>query len=451
MRCPFLLCALTATLLAVTPVRARACPGDCDGSGAVTINELVALVDLGLSGLAPDACLAGDVDGDGQITIDELIAAVSSALLGCRSMPSATPTDAATPTATPTGSLAATSTATISATPVPDDTATATGTAASPSATASVNASRTATPSVNPTQTATRTATPSATSAATGTATRSLTATNTPTPSRTSAPSFTATATASPTPGLGTRRFSLDPQTSRLELLPDLGTFGGFGGFLDLAAGPPDPVTGLARVDVVGASEFLSVQVEDLRVCIKPIVPVIGAGVLACNGGHDLGVSSSQDHNIGVVGVDGFTAQECADAGGAVEAPSDPHPGVCNGPVDILPSPEADSGIGALLIAPDARFETEGLPAEVTIATGECDTHGPGDPTLFGFVSGVSRATIADANNVGDAIFQHDEDGENFSCAQWMQENGPGRLVLSVPAVHGSDFGDLITVFVLDD
>jgi hypothetical protein len=273
----------------------------------------------------------------------------------------------------------------------------------------------------------------------------------TSTPTRTATPSASATPTLSPTPGLGTRRFSLDPQTSRLELLPDLGTFGGFGGFLDLAAGPPDPVTGLARVDVVGASEFLTVQVGLLRVCIKPIVPVVGAGVLACNGGYDLGVSSAQDHNVGVVGADGFTAQDCADAGGVVEAASDPHPGVCNGPVDILPSPEQDSGSGALLIAPDARFATEGLPAEVTIDTGPCDTHGAGDPTLFGFVSGVSRATIADADNAADAILQHDEDGESFSCAQWMQENGPGRLVLSVPAVHGADSGDIVTVFVLDD
>ena len=439
-------------LLAVRPVPAgAACPGDCDGSGSVTINELVTLVDLGLNGTAPDTCVAGDVTGDGQITINELIAAVSSALLGCPSTPSATPTDAATSTATPTGPRAASSTATISATPVPDNTATATGTAASPTVTPSVNASSTATPSVSPTQTATRTATLSATSAATGTATRSLTATNTPTPSRTSPPSSTATSTASPTPGLGTRRFSLDPQTSQLKLLPGLGTFQGFTGFLDLAAGPPDPVTGLARVDVVSASEFLSVQVGNQLVCIKPIVPVIRAGVLACSGGHDLGVTSAQDHNIGVVGVGGFTAQECTDAGGGVEAPADPHPGVCNGPVDILPSPEADSGIGALLIAPDARFETEGLPAEVTIDTGPCDTHGVGDPTLFGFVSGVSRASIADANNVSGAAFQHDEDGENFSCAQWMQENGPGRLVLSVPAVHGSTSGDLITVFILDD
>jgi len=247
------------------------------------------------------------------------------------------------------------------------------------------------------------------------------------------------------------RHFSLDPTTSHVQLLPDLGTFSGFTGYLDLAAGVPDPVSGLAQVDITGASEFLSVPVGAVTLCIKPLVPVSNAGVLACNGGVDLGVSSSQDHNIGVVGVNGFTADACTAAGGTVESPTDPHPGVCNGPVEIGPSPEADSGVGALLIAPDGRFGTQGLPAEVTVDVGPCDTHGPGEPTLFGFVSGVSRATIFDANNVSGVTFQHDEKGENFSCPQWMQENGPGRLVLSVPAVHGSTSGDLITVFVLDD
>jgi hypothetical protein len=250
---------------------------------------------------------------------------------------------------------------------------------------------------------------------------------------------------------LGTRRFSLNPQTSEVKLLPDVGTATGFSGYLDLAAGVPDPATGIAQVDIVGASEFLSVAVGNVNLCIKPIVPVVRAGVLSCAGGIDLGVSSSQDHNIGTVGVGGFTAQNCTAAGGSVEAPSDPHPGVCNGPVDVGASPEADSGIGALLIAPDDRFNTEGLPAEVTIAAGACDTHGAGEPTLFGFVSGVSRAEIFDANNVSGALLQHDEDGENFSCQAWTQENGPGRIVLSVPAVHGSNTGDLITVFVLDD
>lgn len=247
------------------------------------------------------------------------------------------------------------------------------------------------------------------------------------------------------------RRFSLDPQTSALQLLPDVGTFPGFTGSLDLAAGVPDPLTGLTVVDVVGASDFLSVQVGPYTLCIKPIVPVVNAGVLACSGGVDLGVSSIQDHNIGTVGMNGFSAGDCAAAGGTVEAPTDPHPGVCNGPVDITASPESDSGVGALLIAPDARFGTQGLPAEVTIDFGPCSEHGAGEPAVFGFVSGISRADILDANNVPGALFRHDEHGENFSCPLWMQENGPGRLVLSVPAVHGSTAGDLITVFVLDD
>ena len=67
------------------------------------------------------------------------------------------------------------------------------------------------------------------------------------------------------------------------------------------------------------------------------------------------------------------------------------------------------------------------------------------------FVSGQSGAAILDAGNVEGEVFSHDDDGQNFSCAQWMQENGPGRLVLSVPAVHGAGPDDLITVFVLDD
>jgi hypothetical protein len=262
---------------------------------------------------------------------------------------------------------------------------------------------------------------------------------------------ITTAPTATKTPGLGIRHFSLAPASSLLKLLPDGGTFSGFSGSLDLAAHAPDPVTGLALIDVVGGSEFLSVQIDSLTLCIKPIVPVSAAGVVACSGGVDFGVISSQDHNIGTVGVNGFTAADCSAAGGTVEGPADPHPGVCNGPVELVSSNEPDSGIGAVLIAPDDRFATQGLPAEVTIAPGPCDTHGVGDPTLFGFVSALSRAVIHNANNVPGAELAHDERGENFSCAAWTQQNGPGRLVLSVPTVHGFGATDLITVFVLDD
>ena len=239
--------------------------------------------------------------------------------------------------------------------------------------------------------------------------------------------------------------------------MPGGTVFPGFQGFLDLTVGVPDPTTGIAVIDVTGSSTYLSLPLSlpfggMLTLCIKPIVPVLAAGVVACNGGFDLGIVSAQDHDIGVVGVNGFTEQSCQAAGGTVEAPTAPHPGVCNGPVVINLSGEPDAGTGAVLLAPDARFGTQGLPAEVSIVSGTCDRQPPGDLTTFGFVSALSRAQIFDSNDEPGNTFSHDERGENFSCQAWTQEDGPGRLVLSVPAVHGAANGDdLITVFSLDD
>ncbi|MGH7786860.1 MAG: hypothetical protein ACRERC_08335 [Candidatus Binatia bacterium] len=291
--------------------------------------------------------------------------------------------------------------------------------------------------------------TPSATATFTRTASQTVTATRSLTPTRTATATASATPSATATPGLGVRRFSLDPTTSTFALLPVVPAATGFSGYLDLAAGVPDPATGLAVVAITGASEFLSIPVGDLTLCIRPLLPVERAGVLACSGGVDLGVSSSQDHNVGVVGVDGFTADECAAQGGLVEVT--PHPGVCNGPVGLLASPEPDSGVGALLLAPDPRFDAHGLPAEISFAAGPCSAHGPGAPTAFGFVSGAARAEIANANNEPGELLTHQAEGENFSCAAWMTEDGPGRLVLAVPAVHGAGAFDAITVIVLDD
>src|SRR5205085_5722678 len=135
-------------------------------------------------------------------------------------------------------------------------------------------------------------------------------------------------------------------------------------------------------VDVAGASEFLSVDVGGgFTFCIHPLLPAFNAGVLSCNGGFDLGVTTTVDHDIGVVGVDGFTAGDCVAAGGSVEGAADPHPGVCNGATDVGPSPENDSGVGALLIADDARFGTHGLPVEISFEAGACSTDQHRTPT----------------------------------------------------------------------
>lgn len=59
------------------------CPGDCDGSGAVEIAELLSVVNGALDNAPVSSCVASDLDGDGQVSIEELIRAVNSALHGC--------------------------------------------------------------------------------------------------------------------------------------------------------------------------------------------------------------------------------------------------------------------------------------------------------------------------------------------------------------------------------
>ena len=86
-RCPLLptpTATFTATPLpSVTATPGLGCAGDCNGDGAVTINELVTAVGLALDDRPPTGCPAIDVGGDGHVTIDELVRAVTNALGGC--------------------------------------------------------------------------------------------------------------------------------------------------------------------------------------------------------------------------------------------------------------------------------------------------------------------------------------------------------------------------------
>ena len=59
------------------------CPGDCDGNGVVSIDELIRGVDVALGRVPPDECTAADEDGDGTVAIDELVRAVNAAMSRC--------------------------------------------------------------------------------------------------------------------------------------------------------------------------------------------------------------------------------------------------------------------------------------------------------------------------------------------------------------------------------
>ncbi|HVM95437.1 MAG TPA: hypothetical protein VMT89_03560, partial [Candidatus Acidoferrales bacterium] len=127
---------------------------------------------------------------------------------------------------------------------------------------------------------------------------------------------------------LGTRHFVLNQQHSQFIAVLSPGfalPLGSFKGqtngvvepaFLDLKAGEPNS-SGLANIDVTASSEYLFIDARPtapLVLCIKPIVPAVGAGVVECNGGLDFSIQLSVDHNIGQIGMDGFTAPQCLGA-----------------------------------------------------------------------------------------------------------------------------------------
>lgn len=60
-----------------------ACPGDCNGDGQVTIEEIIVGVSIALESDFINRCPSLDHDGDQLVTIEELIRAVNAALLGC--------------------------------------------------------------------------------------------------------------------------------------------------------------------------------------------------------------------------------------------------------------------------------------------------------------------------------------------------------------------------------
>ncbi len=80
-----LVVALTVGVGNITSPRAAAatCVGDCNGSGDVTVNEIILMVNIALGAAPLSACAAGDIDASGAITINEIITAVNHALGSC--------------------------------------------------------------------------------------------------------------------------------------------------------------------------------------------------------------------------------------------------------------------------------------------------------------------------------------------------------------------------------
>jgi hypothetical protein len=96
---------LASAALVATPASAG-CAGDCDNDGTVTVDELIAAVNIALDQSTTAACSNADISANGSVTIDELLIAVGNALHGCPFVDTKTPTPTWTstpePSATPT-------------------------------------------------------------------------------------------------------------------------------------------------------------------------------------------------------------------------------------------------------------------------------------------------------------------------------------------------------------
>jgi len=73
----------TATATALpTPTPQPPCVGDCDGGDAVTVNEIITLVNIALGNTEPSACPHG-IPGGAEVNVALIIQAVNHALNGC--------------------------------------------------------------------------------------------------------------------------------------------------------------------------------------------------------------------------------------------------------------------------------------------------------------------------------------------------------------------------------
>jgi hypothetical protein len=59
------------------------CPGDCDGRGEVSVDELLRGVNIALGKMPLSECRAMDRGADGSVGVDDLVEAVGTSIRGC--------------------------------------------------------------------------------------------------------------------------------------------------------------------------------------------------------------------------------------------------------------------------------------------------------------------------------------------------------------------------------
>jgi YVTN family beta-propeller protein len=66
-----------------TPMPGLLCAGDCNGDGRVSVDEVLAMMEIAFGNALLESCPAGDANEDGVITVDEILTAVRHVMEGC--------------------------------------------------------------------------------------------------------------------------------------------------------------------------------------------------------------------------------------------------------------------------------------------------------------------------------------------------------------------------------
>jgi hypothetical protein len=413
------LSAATLTVALATPATAQAgtppCVGDCDGSGEVTVDEIITMVNIALGEEDLNACDAGDGNGDGEITVDEILQATTHALQGCGPADLGVRRFLLSPEESPFDAVVA-----------PDMHLTLglfRGQSDGQVEDAFIDLE-----AGEPDED--------------GIAVINVTE---------ASDYFFAQST-------------LASLTICAKLLvPAIGA-----GFVDCDGGSDVSIGTVVnhRLGQIGVDGFTVQDCEQMGGTVESANQICAAGLTGDLCVTDEECETAAGAGDGTCGLQESTCTEGA-VGAVCRADADcdsapttpdgicgtvgPHPAVCNGPVHFEPV-GGDSGPGAVNIGPSEMSAVEGLPVELTLETAPpCGDEGAGTVTPFAFTTGVARTTILNSSNTAeDLVF--DLEGSNLSCDTWRTGKG-GRFVLGVPALHLNPLagGDIVTAFTFGE
>jgi hypothetical protein len=438
MRTSLLAAVTVLTILAGTARAQLLCLGDCNGDGAVTVDEIVTIVNIALGEADVSTCTAGDGDSSGTITVDEIVTALNNALEGCPIIGGPLGTrlfvlDPAGSTFTavlapgfeiPLGSFRGETDGVVGDAFLefeagePDENGIASINVTRSSEYIFANASiANITLCVKPL----------------------LPATN-----------------AGIVQCNGGNDFSIE--TAIDHVAGRVGEDGFTVGQCTALGGVLEGPNQICGEGLVGVECFLN---SDCDTTFGSGDGLCGVSIGRCPGGPlDAGVPCNTNDDCGgatcqpVLCTDGTVGEGCRNAGDCDTAPGaddgicgqpDPHPGACNGPLEFRQI-GGDSGPGAVIFAPLEGLQ--GLPVQLSIESAPpCGDEGGALTQAFAMTTGVARTTVGNFS-AGEADLIFNQEGENFDCANWPNGTG-GKFVLSFPTIHLNPMGggDLVIGF----